>query len=204
MSFNRFLEKSITASQRCQRNWDLDKQVPEEDIKTMKISVTECSSKQNRVFYKAIFIQDREKIEAIHNATDGFVYNLETGSSTTNPQTLANVVVAFVEDRDPSEPTRTTEEYNNGRIKGELKQDADIALGVGSGYLTLTANLLGYKTGCCQCFDRKVVGDILGNEKPLLLMGVGFPGKNRSRLEHHKNPDFRFPSFNKNVIVEDI
>jgi hypothetical protein len=204
MSFNRFLEKSITASQRCQRNWDLDKQVPEEDIKTMKISVTECSSKQNRVFYKAIFIQDREKIEAIHNATDGFVYNLETGASTTNPQTLANVVVAFVEDRDPSEPTRTTEEYNNGRIKGELKQDADIALGVGSGYLTLTANLLGYKTGCCQCFDRKVVGDILGNEKPLLLMGVGFPGKNRSRLEHHKNPDFRFPSFNKNVIVEDI
>ncbi len=204
MSFNRFLEKSITASQRCQRNWDLDKQVPEEDIKTMKISVTECSSKQNRVFYKAIFIQDREKIEAIHNATDGFVYNLETGASTTNPQTLANVVVAFVEDRDPSEPTRTTEEYNNGRIKGELKQDADIALGVGSGYLTLTANLLGYKTGCCQCFDRKIVGDILGNEKPLLLMGVGFPGKNRSRLEHHKNPDFRFPSFNKNVIVEDI
>ena len=204
MSFNRFLEKSITASQRCQRNWDLDKQVPEEDIKTMKISVTECSSKQNRVFYKAIFIQDREKIEAIHNATDVFVYNLETGASTTNPQTLANVVVAFVEDRDPSEPTRTTEEYNNGRIKGELKQDADIALGVGSGYLTLTANLLGYKTGCCQCFDRKVVGDILGNEKPLLLMGVGFPGKNRSRLEHHKNPDFRFPSFNKNVIVEDI
>ena len=49
MSFNRFLEKSITASQRCQRNWDLDRQVPEEDIKTMKISVTECSSKQNRV-----------------------------------------------------------------------------------------------------------------------------------------------------------
>ncbi len=204
MSFNRFLEKSITASQRCQRNWDLDKQVPEEDIKTMKISVTECSSKQNRVFYKAIFIQNREKIEAIHNATDGFVYNLETGASTTNPQTLANVVVAFVEDRDPSEPTRTTEEYYNGRIKGELKQDADIALGVGSGYLTLTANLLGYKTGCCQCFDRKVVGDTLGNEKPLLLMGVGFPGKNKSRLEHHKNPDFRFPSFNKNVIVEDI
>ena len=204
MSFNRFLEKSITASQRCQRNWNLDKKVPEEDIKTMKISVTECSSKQNRVFYKAIFIHDREKIEAIHNATDGFVYNLETGASTTNPQTLANVVVAFVEDRDPSESTRTTEEYNNGRIKGELKQDADIALGVGSGYLTLTANLLGYKTGCCQCFDRKVVGEILGNEKPLLLMGVGFPGKNKSRLEHHKNPDFRFPSFSKNVIVEDI
>jgi|TARA_B100000085_G_scaffold126695_3_gene115346 nitroreductase len=204
MSFNRFLEKSITASQRCQRNWDLDKKIPEEDIKTMKISVTECSSKQNRVFYKAIFIQDREKIEAIHEATDGFVYNLETGASTTNPQTLANLLVAFVDDRDPSEGTRTTEEYSNGRIKGEYKHDADIALGVGSGYLTLAANLLGYKTGCCQCFDTKEVGKILGEEKPLLLMGIGYPGKNKSRLEHHKDPNFRFPSFNKHVIVEDL
>ena len=204
MSFNRFLEKSITASQRCQRNWDLDKKIPEEDIKTMKISVTECSSKQNRVFYKAIFIQDREKIEAIHEASVGFVYNLESGASTTNPQTLANLLVAFVEDRDPSEGTRTTEEYSNGRIKGEYKHDADIALGVGSGYLTLAANLLGYKTGCCQCFDTKTVGKILGDEKPLLLMGVGFPGKNKSRLEHHKDPNFRFPSFNKHVIIEDL
>lgn len=204
MSFNRFLEKSITASQRCQRNWDLDKQIPEEDIKTMKISVTECSSKQNRVFYKAIFIQDREKIEAIHEATDGFVYDLKTGASTTNPQTLANVLVAFVEDRDPSEGVRTTEEYKDGRIKGEYKHDSYIALGIGSAYLTLTANLLGYKTGCCQCFDVKKVGKILGDEKPMLLMGVGFPGKNKSRLEHHKDPNFRFPSFNKHVIVEDL
>tara|TARA_X000001316_G_C921315_1_gene35661 strand:- start:462 stop:1076 length:615 start_codon:yes stop_codon:yes gene_type:complete len=204
MSFNRFLEKSITASQRCQRNWDLDREVPEEDIKTMKVSVAECSSKQNRVFYKAIFIQDREKIEAIHEATDGFVYDLKTGASTTNPQTLANVLVAFVEDRDPSEGVRTTEEYEGGRIKGEYKHDSHIALGIGSAYLTLTANLLGYKTGCCQCFDAKKVGKILGDEKPMLLMGVGFPGKNKSRLEHHKDPNFRFPSFNKHVIVEDL
>ena len=45
---------------------------------------------------------------------------------------------------------------------------------------------------------------ILGEEKPLLLMGIGYPGKNKSRLEHHKDPNFRFPSFNKHVIVEDL
>ena len=48
--FNSFLEKTIVKSQHCQRNWDLSRSLPEEDIKTLQTAVTQCSSKQNRVF----------------------------------------------------------------------------------------------------------------------------------------------------------
>jgi len=68
---NRFLEKAITKSQRCQRNWDLSKDIPIEDIKTLKTSVTQCSSKQNRVFYKVKFITNRDMIEKIYKTTGG-------------------------------------------------------------------------------------------------------------------------------------
>ena len=43
--YNKFLERTIAKSQRCNRNWDLSKQIPDKDIKTMEQAVTQCSSK---------------------------------------------------------------------------------------------------------------------------------------------------------------
>jgi len=244
---NRFLEKAITKSQRCQRNWDLSKDIPIEDIKTLKTSVTQCSSKQNRVFYKVKFITNRDMIEKIYKTTGGAGYlsdewkTLEewglnsaeearkadykrshknkdlwtkriydNSDMSTNPQVLGNLLVAFIRDRDPSEGYRTKEERQSGRhIDTELehklvKQDEQVALGIGAGYLTLTANLLGYSSGCCQCGDMKKISEMLGETEPtLLLMGIGYPDTSKSRLLHHKSGK-RFPSHNKHVIVEDV
>lgn len=212
---NRYLEKTITRSQRCQRNWDLSKTIPIEDIKTMKTSVTQCSSKQNRVFYKAKFITNRDIIERIYDLTAGpnQYYDPEKGfdESHKNPQTLANLLVAFVRDRDPSEEVRTYEEWKGGRTAAgapeehkNLKIDETTALGIAAGYLTLTSNMLGYSSGCCACGDFEKISEVLGESEPtLLLMGIGYPDPNRSRLEHHKIGT-RFNSYNKNVIVEDV
>jgi nitroreductase len=203
MGFNRFLERTIAKSQQCNRNWDLTKEMPEEDIKTMIQSVTQCSSKQNRVFYKVIITQDRNKIEKIHDATDGFITNFETQASVTNSQVLANTLFAFVKDREPEgSPIRTNEEYKLG-VDGREKTDEDRAVGIAAGYLTLTANLLGYESGCCQCFDEDVVQDLLGtDEEVMLLMGVGYGDKSRGRKEHHNDPSFIFPSLKKDIKVE--
>lgn len=195
MSFNRFLEKTIQKSQHCNRNWDLSKQISDEDMETLKTSVTECSSKQNRVFYKVVWTQDREKIEKIHEMTDGFTVNYEDNTSTTNPQVLANTLFAFVRSTDDYE-IRTMQEYNG---ENRNLQDEDRALGIAAGYLTLTANILGYDTGCCQCMMGDV-SEVLGEkEEVLLLMGVGKRDLSKSRLEHHEDPNFRFPSFKKNI-----
>lgn len=195
MSFNNFLEKTIQKSQHCNRNWDLSQQISEEDIETMKVAVTQCGSKQNRVFYKVVYTQDREKIEAIHALTDGFVYDFENQLSTTNSQVLANTLFAFV--RDTDDEIRTNEEYFGATRK---KVDEDRSVGIAAGYLTLTSNMLGYDTGCCSCMDNEKVKEILGVERDvLLLMGIGKRDKTRSRLEHHKDPEFRFPSLKKNI-----
>jgi len=209
MSFNRFLEKTIQKSQHCNRNWDLSKTIPDDDIATMATSVTECSSKQNRVFYKCIFITNRDVIEKIHANTIGFHGSdgfPQQDRYLTNSQTLANVLVAFVRDRDMEvvDP-RTKEESEWGVVEGKTQQDEDRALGIAAGYLTLVSNLLGYDTGCCQCFSN--VGEIQKHlntdEEVLLLMGIGYRDPNRSRLEHHTE-NFKFASFKKNIKVEYI
>ena len=212
--FNRFLERTIAKSQQCNRNWDLSKQIPEEDIKTMKQSVTQCASKQNRVFYKVLYTQDRDKIEAIHNATDGFTYGLQKDEednylTTTNPQVLANTLFVFAKDRDENMVARTAEEDTLGieeaRNDIEGKTDEDRAIGIAAGYLTLTANLLGYESGCCQCFENNTVKNVLGlDEDVFLLMGVGYGDKTRVRKEHHNDPSFTFPSFKKDINFQRV
>ncbi len=213
MGFNRFLERTIAKSQQCNRNWDLSKQIPDDDIKTMEQSVKHCSSKQNRVFYKVLYTQDRNKIEKIHDATNGFTYGLDMEKdkdgnllSTTNPQVLANTLFIFAKDRDENiNYSRTAEEKNLGIEEGKTQMDEDRSIGIAAGYLTLTANLLGYESGCCQCFNEDKVKSILGiDEDVFLMMGVGYGDKTRLRKEHHLNPNFTFPSFKKNIKVQRV
>ena len=81
--------------------------------------------------------------------------------------------------------------------------DEDRAIGIAAGYLTLTANLLGYESGCCQCFNDDAIKEVLGvDEEVFLLMGVGIGDKSRPRREHHSDPSFTFPSFKKDIKVE--
>ena len=248
---NDYLEKIIEKSQRCQRNWDLSRSIPAEDIETMKVAVRDCASKQNRVFYKCKFITNRDIIEQIYDCTEGAGYksrnrndwhtlkalgfkNAQEAISSgyykhtngnidyfskrlidKNPQVLANLLVAFIRDRDPSEGARTSEEYMQGRHTGQnehrfTQRDESVALGIGSGYLTLVANMLGYSTGFCQCFDssavnvKPTISNILGEtEDTLLLVGIGYPDTNLSRRIHHVTGR-QFPTYDKDIIAEDV
>ena len=93
---NESLELVIINSQRCQRNWDLTRQVTEEDLQTLKTAVTNCPSKQNVLFYKVVFIQNREIIEKIHKSSDCYAYSFEPRKDTTNPQILANTICCLL------------------------------------------------------------------------------------------------------------
>ena len=128
------LKNIIEQSQRTQRNWDLNKSVKEEDIELFKTAVSHCPTKQNRVWYNVVIIKDRNIIEKIHNTTDGFDYPV--GTSTTNTQTLANLLVVFNADKD-----------NRERVNTDYNSYVDTSIGIASAYLNLTAHLLGYKTG---------------------------------------------------------
>ena len=216
---NSEIEKSVIRSQHTQRNWNLDKKLPKEDVNTLLQAVTNCPSKQNIAFYKVHFIQDRDIIEEIHENTYGF----GTGKAPvngirqteTNPQTLANLLVIFedynyLDDlKDDIHRSQETAEYlKNGYLseetEKELTRDKQIALGIASGYLNLTASLMGYRTGCCQCMDPSAIREIaMLREEPLLLMGVGFPQEGVSRRRHHVR-DFNFISKKKQPIKYEV
>ena len=107
--FNQMIEKSIHKSQHCQRNWDLSREIPAEDLETIKTAATQCPSKQNESFYKVIFVHDRDTINKIADCTKGFHTSSQypykanaTGMDDElqiNTQVQANLLVAFVRER---------------------------------------------------------------------------------------------------------
>jgi len=207
------IKKSIFKSQHCQRNWDLGKEMPEDDLDTLMIAATQCPSKQNIAFYKLHFVTNRDLIERIHGHTKGFVMKhgetRDKTEYTTNAQVLANLLIVFEEHLDLSNA------YDAGRneqvidlMSGNAKEsdlkliekDRMMAIGVAAGYLNLTASLMGYSTGCCTCFlPNEVQKEMSIKGRPLLLMGIGWSDATRNRRIHQVQ-DFMFPTRSKQHI----
>lgn len=215
--------KAIHRSQHCQRNWDLEKSIPEQDIDLILESVTQCPSKQNQSFYKVHVLSDRDIIEQVHANTQGF--GLSDGTVTTNAQTLANMVLVFESNmtqdqiitayanrlitqhgasiEDMKNTNWSNHEFDQSILescKNELAKDEHMAVGLAAGYCNVTASLLGYSTGCCACFNPQDIQNVLGLAgAPLLIMGVGIAGSQNRRV-HHLDNTIKFPTKSKETI----
>lgn len=180
------MKKTILRSQHVQRNWDLTKSIPEEDMDLLVHAVTQCPSKQNIRFYKTHFITNRNVIEKVHAVTKGLGFRdaNDEFKLTTNSQTLANLLIVF-EDVNRTEKYLRKWDQHEGKSERNWSRDQDMAIGVAAGYANVTAAMLGYGTGCCACYNPDQVQEILGLEKaPILMMGIGFKGS-QPRREHH-------------------
>jgi nitroreductase len=208
---NENIEKAIHRSQHTQRNWDLSKQIPQDDIDLIVTSVTQCPSKQNVAHYRVHAITNRDLIEKIHDNTRGFTTNLVPYKAETNSQVLANLLLVFEEievDQTGDKVDHRSDEtkmLKDGTLtpgaQALLMRDRHMAVGIASGYCNMTAALLGYGTGCCACFDSKPIKEILGlNNEIILMMGVGYKDANLNRRVHHKNHAFVFPTKAKQEI----
>lgn len=204
------IKKAITKSQHCQRNWDLEQQIPEDDLNLIIHAATQCPSKQNIAFYKAHFLQDRLLIEQVHEFTRHNsrhpLYKTET-----NSQILANLVIVFEENN--FIPNLKSDIYRNEETEAinsniahdghyeTLKRDKHMAVGIAAGYVNLTASILGYSTGCCACFNEQGIREFLNLKGEVLLtMGVGFKDPTRNRRIHHLLPNFVFSTKVKQPI----
>lgn len=194
------IKKSIYKSQHCNRNWDLSKSIPQEDIETIITSVTQCSSKQNLDFYSVYAIQDRNMIEDIYEST-------VTEKGRKNPQVLAQLLLIFVENSKMTQNNPEARDRNNEikdltnttPTKKEIAQilydDLHESIGVAAGTANIVSAMLGYETGCCKCFDNDKL-DKMFDEAPLLMMGIGIRDKSRNRREEHKE-GFLIDTFKK-------
>ena len=208
---HKYIQDAVIKSQHCQRNWDLSKTIPKEDIELLIHAVTNCPSKQNIAYYDVYVISDRNIINEIHDNTDGFLKNVETNETTTNSQVLANLLFAFVPIKNEDLLTSESKHRNmqtdnlksNSLSAGDLhtlERDRHTAIGIASGYLNLTASILGYATGCCACFTPEKLQSIIGSRNHVeLLMGIGIKNENKNRRLHHKT-DYEFPTKKKQDI----
>ncbi len=214
-SFRKMLKETIHESQKCQRNWDLEKSISSEDKELIIEAATNSPSKQNMNYFKLHVIEDRQVIEKIHENTKGFgpiykdfdanktpkkiadkgISHYQEGDGNgdwyTNSQVLGQMLLAFTK----NQPTQIREENDS------YEEDRAMAIGISAGYINMVATQLGYSTGCCKCMDSEAITDILG-ESPILLMGVGVADKSRDRREH-QTENFTFPSLKalKNIEV---
>lgn len=197
------VKTAIMQSQHCQRNWDLSKQIPEEDIATIISAVTQCPSKQNIAHYNVHVITSRNVIEEIHTHTRGFSILPNEADMQTNSQVLANLLLVFeeidIEVVSKKSTFRNTETrliasgQANARIIESMKRDRLLAVGIASGYANLVSNMLGYNTGYCACFESEPIQKILGTQNNIMLMlGIGFKNENIDRKKHQYS-DFVYP-----------
>lgn len=219
------IKKSIHKSQHCNRNWDLTKVMPQEDIDLITEAATQCPTKQNLNHYKTHVITNRDLIDQIEAATaipefgnednsflgfDG-VQGYDEGTGPTNSQVSAHTVYAFVEDdayQGGEEVRNISESQKMGGSKDHFsyKEDRDQAVGIAAGYVNLVSTMMGYSTGCCKCFHVDKVNKLLGlpeGKKTVLLMGVGIADSGRQRQEHHSDASFSFGS-HKNMRTHEV
>jgi nitroreductase len=202
---NAEIKKAVIRSQHCQRNFDLSKDVPEDDINILVHAATNCPSKQNIAFYNLHVITDRDLIEKIHDLAPGtHAYDADGNMvATTNSQVLANVLFVY----EQLELSDLTEKGFTKWLDADesdievFQRDRATAIGIASGYVNLTASILGYSTGCCQCFLTNDIKDLLGfKNKPAMIQGIGFKDETRNRRLHEKN-GLMFPTRKKEEIV---
>lgn len=213
---NKAIFKAIHRSQHTQRNYDLSKTMPQEDLDLLVEAATQCPSKQNIAHYRAHFITDRDIIEKIHSCTDGFTLNNKDpnveNNTVTNSQVLGNLLIVFESYRDYRLKFAMRNQHNYISETGAynvdfekpndwyIERDRHMAIGIAAGYVNITAAMMGYGTGCCACFEPKDVKEILSlRGEPLLMMGVGFKQEGVNRRIHHKT-GFKFPTLVKQKI----
>lgn len=178
--FEQYLDQAILTTQACQRNWNLKKEIPKNHVETIVNSMTLCPSKQNLDFYSLQIITDRDTIKKIY-------YTTQTGKKDRyNPQVLANMLVIFSLN-EPSVP-RSAELIRQWRgedtdlDKQITQSDQTLSIGIAAGIGSYVANLLGYRTGFCSCFDSVDVQKILQLKvEPFLMLGIGYPNIKISR-----------------------
>ena len=200
-SKNMELFKAIHRSQHVQRNYDLSRDIPEQDVATIVTAATQCPSKQNVAFYKLHVVKDRSIIRHIYTCC-------RTLPQPDNPQVLGNLVLVFEEyENYDKESLNTNEEIvkQDEQSLKTLELDRFTALGIATGYVNLVSSQLGYGTGCCSCIlDVPKLKALLElKREPLLVMGIGYAQEGKNRRVHHLRQNKVFATRKKQPIEVD-
>lgn len=191
-------EKDIIKQlQKCQRNWDYSKTIPEEHIEHFLWIAQNAPSKQWQGFYDVYYFKDRKVIEEFYKWTWGSTHTKIPPATWRNPQMNANFYILFV----AKHTSQLVNCYNDGTdAKPDEKfmwENSFTHIGLTLGLIMKAAGDLGYYTGCNKSngmgpdynyeWEKRmgIYEDVLKGKKRLAFgIGIGYPQKNKARNLH--------------------
>ena len=194
-------KRAIDVARRCQRNWDLTREVPEEHIEHWIYLATHAPSKQDESFFDLYVLTDREKIDYLYKE-HSWGFTMLPGVNdwvSRNPQMGANIM--FIYNRKlPSKGIRNNEKDGSFRTNDHSNRinNQFTSIGISSGIVAFSAASMGYNVGYGKNFgfieepkrSEHVWGEILGipDEENMLTysLGIGYENPN---LEWYKSQD---------------
>jgi nitroreductase len=210
---NNEIINAIDVAKRAQRNYDLTKSIPQKDLETLIYVASNSPSKQNETHFNLRVYTDPVVIKEIYDRSKNFTFqtNKETDKIFTdkakdnlhksdkryaveNSQIRASAVFVFCDDqknlRGGTHIIAARSDKASPIAKETLFEQKAMSIGISSGQLTMSAALLGYKTGFCSAFEKGANNpDSIENllsclTEPRLLVGVGYPNENLERKVH--------------------
>jgi nitroreductase len=199
------IKKAVDLTNKAQRNYDLTKSIPQEDLDTLIYAAVNSPSKQNETHYSLHVYTDQNIIKQIYSHTKKFtmirdkqdqdesfkveddVFIQNDAKSVTNSQVYANALFVYVAEQGQTRGSqhRAAKENPNSNAAKVYGEQVAYSMGISIGELILSAGLLGYTTGICSALDTRPIRDILGTKQnPKLLVGVGFPNNQLERTQH--------------------
>lgn len=116
-------------SQRCQRNWDLTKEIPESDQNLLLHAIKSAPSKQNEKHFKVFVISNYDARKKIYDCTKNFAHDADGESLCYYPdgtinyknqsQLMGNLLFVFC--RDKNNTYRSSESFAGSKFVEEDK-----------------------------------------------------------------------------------
>lgn len=196
---------AVDSARRCQRNWDLSRSVPEEHIHDLEYIATHAPSKQDESFFDLYILTDRDKIDFLAREHSwGFtMFPNAKDWVARNPQMGANVLFVYNARMDMQEVRNNHKDGSTRDPHAKSRWDnAYASIGISSGMVALTANMMGYKTGYSKNFGYKeepvnsddAWGEILGLDKAdnnlIYSLGIGYSREELNWNESFDNNEF--------------
>tara|TARA_A100001011_G_C14107297_1_gene755367 strand:- start:94 stop:759 length:666 start_codon:yes stop_codon:yes gene_type:complete len=218
-----FIQASLIA-ERCQRNWNYDIPVKDQDIETLIQVAINMPTKQNVDYYELIVSTNKNFNKSCYDSAinpDDPYFESEP-NKLRNGQVNAPLLFIWQNSLNGTETfderclvTRDIDGNNTGDY---LDHSVDTAIGISSGATALAAAYLGYKTGFCACMDMPTlyrknketeflkVSENLLKAHTTLFLGIGNPKDSMIRSDIEKDGEvFKFiGSYDKDINVKRI
>jgi nitroreductase len=219
------IKNAVDIAQRAQRNYDLSKVVPENDLETLIYTAINSPSKQNEIHYAVDVYSDQYIIREIYNCTK--LFSLSKGPSDLeeqcgitadgkfwqdsdkavhNSQILANVLFVYSEDEGVARggTHKVAQENRDAEMYSFYQEQKNYSMGISIGQLILAASLMGYKTGICSAINADDVKKIVACKgNPKVLVGIGFENQGVDRRLHAKTLNKDIPPKFRNGELEE-